>query len=585
MARSTIEAFFATAARCKTAVALRHRVDGSWQDLTWEGYAKVVRRAGRGLIALGVPAGGAVTIIGPNRPEWLIADFGALAAGAVPAPIYPTSTAEQMAYIVAHSEATVAILHDERQLAKLRAQKAEIPKLTRFVLMEGASSGDDVLGWEAFLSLGDTIPDADLDARLAAIDSKGLATLIYTSGTTGVPKAVMLSHGNLVAEVEATRGLLDLTEHDSLVSYLPLSHIAEQVLSLHGPAVLGCSVVCCEKLEQLADTLREVRPTVFFGVPRVWEKLQAKMTEAAAAAPPLRQKLLAWARGVGLRAGKAREEGRSRPLLFGVAKKLVFSKVAARLGLDRARVCASAAAPTARSTLDFFHSLDLPIYEVYGMSETSGATTVNHPGAFRMGTVGRTVPGAEIKLAADGEILMRGPMIFQGYYKDAAATAEALDSDGFLHSGDVGEFDAQGYLRITDRKKDLFKTVGGKYIAPQSLEALLKGIPGVGQAVVIGDGRKYCVALFTLDPESAARVAGGAARPVAELAADSGLLARFDEGVQRVNGGLAKYETIKKFKVLPSEFTVDSGELTPTMKIKRKVVNQRWAKEIDELYQ
>ena len=587
--RSTIDAFFENAHRLEARIALRHKVDGAWRETSWGDYARLVRRAARAFVHLGVAAGGAVIIVGPNRPEWVIADLGAMAAGAVPAPIYPTLTGDQAAWVAAHCEATVAVVHDAAQLAKLRAEQARLPRLTRFVLMEGQGDGDAVLSWDRFLALGDQVPDAELDQRIAGIESSGLATLIYTSGTTGTPKAVMITHGNLlfIGESNRTSGLA-VSESDHLLSYLPLSHIAEQVLTIHVPAVNGCTVSFCEKLEQLGDLLRDVRPTVFFGVPRVWEKLQAKMVEAGASAPWLKRKIAKWARSVGLAAGYAQQSGKSPPLAYGLAKRLVFSKVRERLGLDRARLCASGAASISKATLEFFLSLDIPIYEVYGMSESTGPATINLPGAFRLTTVGRVLSGTELKLAEDGEILMRGPHVFVGYLKDPVATGEALDADGWLHSGDIGEIDADGFVRITDRKNDLFKTAGGKFIAPQKLEALLKSIPGVGQAVAIGNARRFVAALVTLDPEAAAREAeriGSTGRTVEQLAEDRAFLALLDEGVKRVNHALAPYESVKRIKVLATEFTIDSGELTPTLKIKRKVVGQRWAKEIEALYE
>jgi long-subunit acyl-CoA synthetase (AMP-forming) len=374
---------------------------------------------------------------------------------------------------------------------------------------------------------------------------------------------------------------------DWSLSYLPLSHIAEQVMSIHLPAVSGGTLSFCEDLNQLGDYLREVRPHLFLGVPRVWEKIQAKMTEAGAAAPPLRKKIAAWARKLGLENGYALQQGKPRPFLYPLANKIVYSKVRERLGLDRARYLATAAAPIAKSTLEFFLSLDMPILEIYGMSECTGPGTMSKPGAFRTATVGKIFPGTELKIAEDGEILMRGPHVFLGYLKDEEATRQTIDADGWLHSGDVGQFDGDAYLRITDRKKDLIITAGGKNVAPQNLEALLKGIPGVAQAVVVGDRRKYLVALLTLDPESArreAQAAGASGSTVAELAGDPKLVARIDEGVKKVNAGLASYESIKKFKILADEFTIESGELTPTMKVKRKVVNDRYKDAIESLY-
>ncbi len=608
--RSTIDAFFETARRLGGRIALRHRVAGAWQETSWTEYARLVRRAARALVHLGVPVGGAVNIVGPNRPEWVIADLAAMAAGGVAAPIYPTLTDEGVAFVAAHSEARVAVVHDERQLAKLRTHRERLPHLRHVVLMEGQGDGEprwsgtacrtgaggaepslgsalEVLSWRDFLALGDRVTDEQLDRRLEAIRPEDTATLIYTSGTTGTPKAVMIPHRNLLFIGEANDGSIRATDADHLLSYLPMSHIAEQMLSIHIAAVAGYTVSFCEKLDELPVHLREVRPTVFFGVPRVWEKLQAKMVEAGAASPWAKKKIAAWARSVGLRAGYAKMRGAPTPLGYGLAQKVVYSKVREKLGLDRAWFCVSGAAAIGKSTLEFFLSLDIPIYEVYGMSESTGPAAINRVDAYRLGTVGQVIPGTEIKLAPYGEILMHGPHVFSGYMKDEAATREALDAEGWLHSGDVGEMDGDGFLRVTDRKKDLFKTAGGKYIAPQRLEGLLKALPGVGQAVAIGDGRRYVTALLTLDPEAAAREAekhGIGARTVDELARDRAFLALLDSQLQELNAGLASFETVKRIKVLPVEFTIESGELTPTLKVKRKVVGERYAGEIESLY-
>jgi long-chain acyl-CoA synthetase len=576
MRRSTIDVFFEQADKRSDKIALRGKYDGTWREWTWRKYGEDVKRAGRAWCKLGVPAGGAVAIIGPNRPEWLIGYLGAMSAATVPAPIYPTSTPEQAKYIADHSESAAALVYDAEQLKKLKSSTVK-----KFVVMVGEGDGKDVLTWDQFLALGegdDPTSDKERAERLAAIEPDGLATLIYTSGTTGPPKAVMITHKNVLFAGEVNRDVIKLGDDEHLVSYLPLSHIAEQMLSIHGAIVAGAKISCCEKFELLPDMLRECHPTVLFGVPRVWEKIQSKMMEAGAAAPPLRKKIAAWARGVGLKAGYARMNGQSPPLFYGLAKKLVFSKVRERLGLDKCWYAASGAAPISKSTLEFFLSLDIPIFEIYGQSEVTGAATISYPHAFRLGTVGQTVKGTEIKLAPDGEILIKGDHVFKGYLKDPAATKEALGDDGYIRTGDVGEFDKDGFLRITDRKKDLLKTSGGKYVAPQNLEGLLKGIPGVGQAVVIGDNRKYCVALLTLDGEKAN------GRPLSELAADPSVLGRIEAGIKQVNSGLAPYESIKKWKLLPAEFSVDTGELTPTLKVKRKVVAQKFAQEIESLY-
>jgi long-subunit acyl-CoA synthetase (AMP-forming) len=373
-----------------------------------------------------------------------------------------------------------------------------------------------------------------------------------------------------------------------VISYLPLSHIAEQIVSLHTPVVRGCCTWFAESLEQLGENLREVRPQFFFAVPRVWEKIQAKMQAAGAQAPPLRRRLVGWARRQGLAGGYAEQGRGSRPGMYGVAQKLVFAKVRERLGLDRARVCSTSAAPISLDTLEFFLSLGIPIYEVYGMSECTGPTTFSVPGRFRTGKAGFCMAGAELKTAEDtGEICMRGPHVFLGYYKQPEATAETLDAEGWLHSGDVGTIDGDGFLQVTDRIKELLITSGGKKVPPQVLEGKLKSIPGVGQAVAIGDRRNYITALLALDPErlpAALATAASPARTAEEAASCPTFRAFLEQEVEKVNATLGRFESIRRFAVLPQPLTVERGELTPTMKLKRRVVHDHYKAEIGALY-
>jgi len=581
MRASTIHAFFETAARDPAGRAVRYRAGPArWTSLSWADYAKEVRKVARGLVALGIGPGDRVAICGPNRLEWLLADFGALAAGAIPAPYYPTLPADQAAYVLEHSEARIAIVHDAAQLAKIGASRSRLPRLRHVVLMEGSAPG--AISFADLRRGAAAVAEREIDERLAALKADGLATLIYTSGTTGPPKAVMISHGNLLFAAEAAPRILRTEPGDVVVSYLPLSHIAEQMISLHSPAASGYEVACCERLEDLPATLREVRPTSFLGVPRVWEKIQAKIEDGVAAAPPRRRALFEWARRLGLEAARGHE-----PVLLPLARKLVHERVRKALGLDRARILATSAAPINRSTLEFYESLGMPLFELYGQSECTGASTANLPERRRVFTVGVPLPGTGLRLAEDGEILLEGPHVFAGYYKDPAASAEALTADGWLRTGDVGELDRDGFLRITDRKKDLIITSGGKNVSPQNIEKRLAGIPGVAQAVVVGDARKHLAALFTLDREASLREAkacGLACGSVEEIARDPRFVARIAERVNAVNGELASFETIKRFRILPVEFTVESGELTPTMKLRRKVVGQRYAREIEEMF-
>lgn len=593
MAKTVHEVLSATVAKHGARPALKVKRGGAWQTTTWKAYEESVRRAARALIALGVQPGQGVSIIGANSTEWLVADVGAIYAGAMPAGIYTTNSPAQVRYITDHCEAKVAFADTPEQVAKFVAEKDGMPRLDTVVQMvgtprENAGGGKlRVLSFQEFLALGDAVPEATLDARLAAQSPDDVCTLIYTSGTTGEPKAVMITHRNVTWTAGTMIEMLGIGPDEVGVSYLPLSHIAEQMLTIHGPMRMGSVIWFCESLEKLGEVLVEVRPTIFLGVPRVWEKIQAKMQAAGANAPPLRKKLVAWARKQGLAGGYAEQRREAKPLLYPVAKKIVFDKVRERLGLDRARICVTSAAPISRDTLEFFLALGIPILEVYGMSECTGPATYSPPDRFKTGKCGICIPGAEIKIAEDGEICMRGQHVFKGYLKDPESTKNALDEDGWLHSGDVGTIDADGFLQITDRKKDLLITAGGENIAPQVIEGLLKSIPVVAQAVVLGDRRKFLAALLTLDPEriaTEAAAAGSPAKNVVEAASCTVFQRHLQKQVDQVNGTLARVQTIKKFTVIPNEFTIDGGELTPTLKVKRKIVNEKYKVQIEALY-
>ncbi len=573
--------------------ALRVKRGGAWRTLTWAAYAREARRVGRGLVALGVERGQGVSIVGNNSPEWVLADIGAILAGAMPAGIYTTSSPSQVRYITDHCGATVAFADTAEQVEKFVAEKERLPRLRAVVQMSGEPSarsagGLRILAWIDLLELGDGVPESALDERTRAQKPDDVCTLIYTSGTTGDPKAVMITHTNVVW---TSRAVLDAVgvRDESLVglSYLPLSHVAEQVVSIHGPMALGAVVHFTDSIEKLGETLAEVRPTLFLGVPRVWEKIQAKITMAAAGAPPSRKKLAAWARKTGLEGGYAEQRGAKKPLGYAVAKKIVFDTVRKKLGLDRAQFCVTAAAPISKDTLEFFLSLGVPILEVYGMSECTGPATYSPPDRYRTGKAGVVLPGTEIKIAEDGEICMRGKHVFKGYLNDPEATRAAIDEDGWLHSGDVGFIDDQGYLQITDRKKDLLITAGGENVAPQVLEGLLKSIPAVAQAVVVGDKKKYLAALLTLDPErlpKEAEAAGSAVRTIEEAARCAVFRRYIDAQIASVNAKLARVQTIKRYAILDREFSIDGGEMTPTMKVKRKFVNTKYRTEIESLY-
>jgi long-subunit acyl-CoA synthetase (AMP-forming) len=585
--RTVMEVLEETAQKRSSAPALKVKRGGSWQTTTWSEYREQVRLAARGFMKLGLGAKQGVSIVGFNCPEWVICDIAAIYAGGFPAGIYTTSSPEQCQYIADHSDSAIVVVENAAQLAKFKSIRDQLPKLKAIVMIYGSDPDEDVYSWEELLKLGEETPESELDARIKEQEPGDTCTLIYTSGTTGSPKAVMISHDNITWTARAAYNALGGTESDQFISYLPLSHIAEQVVSLHGPMYIGGCTAFAESLERLGDNLREIRPTIFLAVPRVWEKIQAKMVAAGRQNTGLKKKIAAWARGQGLAGGYAEQSGRSKPMLYGLAEKLVFRKVREKLGLDRCRLSITSAAPISKSTLEFFLSLGIPIMEVYGMSECTGPATISMPNKYKTGYVGWVLPGGEVKIADDGEICMRGRHVCMGYYKNPEVTAETLDEDGWLHSGDIGELDSDGFLKITDRKKDLIITAGGENIAPQLIEGMLKGIELVSQAVVVGDRKKHLSALITLDETRLQELSDAVGEKVADLsaAAASDAVHQFVmKQVEEVNGQLARVQTIKKIKVLPCDLTIEGGELTPTMKVKRKIVNKKYSTDIEAFY-
>lgn len=568
-----------------TAPAYYVREDGIWKSTSWDGYASNVRRAAKAMIALGFEPGQCTAILGRNRPEWCIFHVATMSAGGAAAGIYATNSPDEVAYIVRHSESPIVLVEDEAQWKKVESRRGELPKLRHVVLMSGAASIADpmVLSWDAFLAKGDSVDDSRFLQRLHALEPGGLASLIYTSGTTGPPKAVMLTHKNLAWTAQVAVQMVNLTPTDWALSYLPLSHIAEQMFTIHGPITGGARVYFSQGIEHLRENLKEVQPTLFFGVPRVWEKFYAAVSTKVNSATGVKAKLVGWATSVGRRATQERGVGGTpKDLEYRLARKIIFDKIKPELGLANARTLVSGAAPIAKEVLDFFAGLDLPVLEVYGQSEDCGPTSFNFPDDFRFGSVGRPVPGVEVKIAEDGEIVVRGPNVFAGYYKDPEATNETL-IDGWLHSGDLGEL-RDGFLYVTGRKKDILITAGGKNIAPKNLEGEIKQHPLVGEAVVIGDRRPYLTALVSLDPEAVAAYASEKGIDAASASRDPAILASIQASIDAMNAKVARVETVKRFTILERPLSIDSGELTPTMKVKRKVVNEKFANLVDAMY-
>ncbi|MEW6432173.1 MAG: long-chain fatty acid--CoA ligase [Myxococcota bacterium] len=589
--RTMVHQLHAQAERLKDRPALWSKRSGTWQPTSWRQYAQRVKDFALGLLSLGFGPKQAMVVMGFNREEWVVADLAAMACGGVAVGLYTTSSPEQVAYVAGHCEAPIALVENEAYLARLLSVRDQLPALKHVVVMEPpAKRVEGVLTYADVLERGARGDDAEYYARLEKLEPGALAQMIYTSGTTGNPKGVMLTHRNLTWTAVHLSMCHPTGEDDVLLSYLPLSHIAEQVCTIYGPLLNGIQVYFAESFEKLPENLREVRPTVFFGVPRVWEKFMAKAQAGLESQPKARRKVVAWARDVALRYHHDVMAHRQPPLAvqaqYALAQRLVFQKLKQRIGFERTHVFATSAAPIAREVLEFFASLDIVIAEVYGQSEVTGPTSVNTKDAIKLGTLGRPMPGVEVRIADDGEILVRGDNVCAGYFKDEAATAELLH-DGWLHSGDVGQLDEDGFLRITGRKKEIIVTSGGKKTAPANIEGMLKGIDPVGNALVIGERRNYLTAILAIDPEKVgpfAKKLGLPADPKA-LVASPAFRAHLEKAIEtEVNPRLARFETIKKFEVLPHDFTVEGGELTSTLKVRRKVCEQKYADLIERLY-
>lgn len=571
------------------------REDGTWAVLTYGGFWREVRRIGKGLMALGVQPEDCVAIVGANRTDWILSQHGINAAQAIPAPLYTTLLPEQMAYIVDNAQAKVAICDDQEQLDKLLKIRAEgTAPLTHVVTMDDlGSDAENVLSLDALKKKGDEVDDADLDARIDAVTMDDVALLIYTSGTTGKPKGAMFTHEGIDTIARATTSVFPslVSPETTSVSYLPLCHAAEQGITNFAGLKTGGKIYFCRDLTQIKDHLVEARPTVFLAVPRVWEKFEAALRGRMAEAQGPKAKLAKWALSTELKWFHREQDGRGRPSVRRtIANRLVVSKIKGALGLDRLEVALSGAAPISTSTLEFFASIGIPIHEGYGMTETTAFASVQPYGKVKFGTIGKPLPGVQVKIAEDGEIMLKGKNMVKGYYRLPEKTDELYDDDGWMHTGDLGALDEDGYISITGRKKDLIITAGGKNVAPSEMEGLLQSIPGVGQAVVVGDRQPYLCALIVLDPEAlpALEEASGVRglKDVKTAAANADVKRYLEAATEsECNAHVARYQTIKKIDVLDDVFSVDGGELTPTLKVKRNVVNEKYADRIAALYQ
>jgi long-chain acyl-CoA synthetase len=564
-----------------------------------------VRRAGKGLISLGFEAGDKMSILSLNRPEWHYADMACLTTRGTTAPIYATNSPDQVRHVIADSDTKVAVVENAGQLDKVLEVRANLPLLERVIVIDGYEGGHDdlVMTWDDLLSSGDAGEDARYDDAVGSVRPEDIATFVYTSGTTGEPKGVMLTHDNVWWTCIHTEQSVPIGDADNArtVSYLPLSHIAERMISHFLQIYYGTQTWFAESIQTLQRDLQECKPTYFFGVPRVWEKFyagfEAKMNEAdphdrkvrlaKRAIEVGRQVVVAEQESVasGRRLADAKVPVRLRAQ-HALLDRLVLHKIRSAFGLEECELAVSAAAPLTPELIWFFHSIGIRIAEGYGQSEDCGPTSWNPPDAIRIGTVGPAIPGVELRIADDGEILVRGGNVMVGYYKNETATKETLGEGGWLHSGDVGQFDENGYLKITDRKKDLIITAAGKNVAPQEIENRIKMHGLISQVVVIGDRRPFLSALVTLDAEAAPQWAEehGIEGDVSAVAAHERTHKEIELAIEEVNAQFAKVERIKKFRVLERDFLQEKNEITPTLKVKRNKIGEDYRAVIDEMY-
>ena len=575
--------------------ALRRRVGASWEMLTWADYGRAVREVTAGLAESGIEAGQHVGILSNNRVEWHLADFGILANGSVTVPLYQTSSPEQIAYILGHSEARVCFVENHELLAKVLEVRDELPKLDRVVVFENDDRIDDpfVVSFADLRAGGAARLEREpglFDARADALSPDHVATLVYTSGTTGPPKGAMVTHANIMWTIRSAASLFQIGEGERLLSFLPLSHIAERMMSDFAPVAVGGETWFARSLATVAADLRDCRPTVFFAVPRVWEKFQEAVIAKLADEHGLKKLVIDRYLGLGGHAvaehGAVGQAPVWEQVPYRVLDRVVGAKIRRELGLDQARILITSAAPIHPDLIRWFHAIGLPLVELYGQTEACGPSTCNPPDDNRIGTVGQPIPGVALRIADDGEILVRGGNICAGYFRDELGTSRLIDDENWMHSGDVGRVDDDGYLTIVGRKKDLIITAAGQNIASQDIETDLRGHELISEAVVIGEGRRYLTALLALAGDALASWGQrhGKVADYEALTVDPDLRAEIDRIVAAVNARRSRVEHVRKFRILPHEFTIAAGEITPTLKVKRDVVNATYRDLIEEMY-
>ncbi len=573
-------------------VALRGKQAGQWRPYSYAEVAATVEAISKGLLSLGIAPGDRVAILSENRPEWAFADFACLTARAADVPIYPTLTANQIQYLLADSGARLVFVSTGPQFAKLASVLSKLPAVEWVVTFDPTIVGPKVQSLEALMAAGRSASDQHPTWRADAdrVTYSDLATIIYTSGTTGDPKGVMLTHGNIASNVEAARSILQVGEGDECLSLLPLSHIFERMTGHYSMFRSGVIINYAESIEAVTANLAEIRPSVVAAVPRLYEKIYARALETALRRSALSRAVFFWAKRVGERAADLSLARQPIPLGLRfqrfLADRLVFRTIRARVG-GRLKFFLSGGAPLSTEIARFFYAAGLPILEGYGLTETSPVITVNTLEHIRFGTVGRAIPGVEIRIAADGEILTRGPGVMRGYFGKPADTAEAIDPDGWFYTGDIGEIDADGYLKITDRKKDLIATAGGKKIAPQPIEGMLRQNPFIANAVLLGDRRKFPIALLAPNFETLEAWAGSQGirwESRSGLIALEGVVKHLEAEAMKHLRDLARFEVPKRFLIVAREFSIESGELTPKLSVRRRVVEAHYRDAIEAVY-
>jgi len=569
-----------------SAPAICFKQDGEWVRRSFEQVEETVRPLSLGLIDLGVEKGDKVSILANTRPEWTYADFAALSAGAVVVPIYQTNSPEECQYVLDNSDAKVVVVEDEEQMEKIRAVRERLPLLEHVVRMTGTS--EDAISLDDLAARGAGRSAEEWETRWRSVTPEDVCTFIYTSGTTGPPKGCIISHGNYRAMLDMVQDTSVIEGEDLTYLYLPLAHSFALLIQL-GSFDLGATLAYWERDPlKILPNLAELKPTYFPSVPRIFEKIYTAATSAIEKEGGLKKAIFEWAIGVGAKVRAAEREERKPGFLlsrqYAFADKRVLSKIRGLFG-GNLRLAVSGAAPINPDILRFFDAAGVLVLEGWGMTETSTAATISKPDDFKIGTIGKPFPGCEVKIAEDGEILVKGPNVFQGYYKNEEATRETI-VDGWLHTGDIGEVDEDGFIKITGRKKDIIITAGGKNITPANLENEVKQHPLVSQCVVVGDRKPYLVALVTLDPEDAATYAKehGLPEDPAQLATDPQVRQAIEDHVAKINEKFARVEQVKKIAILPHDLSQESGELTPTLKVKRAVVAQKHQDEIQALY-